>query len=172
VTLVTERLELRSFTAEDVDAMHRLYEDAAVMRFVGHGPLRRRSETESMLRRYIEHERRHGFSFWAVVERESGEVVGDAGLFSTGPGAVEVGYTLAQDRWGRGYGTEAARACVDAAFDRFGFDEVVAVIDPGNDASKHVVEKLGMSPAGSRIAFGRKHALYRLRREDRGEHSP
>lgn len=164
VALRTERLELRSFTPSDADAMHRLYADPEVMRHVGHGPVRRREDTELMLRRYIAHERAHGFSFWAVVERDGGTVVGDAGLFKTGPAEVEVGYTLARDRWGRGYGTEVARACVDAALNRFGLREVVAVVERENRASRHVLEKVGMRQVGTRQAFGREHLLYRVDR--------
>ncbi|MBD4819353.1 GNAT family N-acetyltransferase, partial [Xanthomonas citri pv. citri] len=70
--------------------------------------------TAQMLSDYAAHQARHGFAFWAVIERASGELVGDAGLEVTDQG-VELGYTLARGRWGRGLATEAGRLCVEAA---------------------------------------------------------
>ena len=164
--LHTARLELRAFTLADVPSAHAVYSDAVVMRHVGHGPVAAIGETEAMLRDYIVHQGARGFSFWAVIERESGALIGDAGLYvldDAGP-EVELGYTLGRAWWGRGYATEAARACVDAGFGPLGLTEIVAVADPANAASLHVLDKLGMQPAGSREAYGRPHRVYRLTR--------
>ena len=62
---------------------------------------------------------------------------------------VEVGYLLAPHRWGRGYATEAARACLAYAFGPLGLDEVWASIRPTNEASLRVARALGMTPCGS-----------------------
>ncbi|MBI5105626.1 MAG: GNAT family N-acetyltransferase [Solirubrobacterales bacterium] len=144
--------------------MHVIYSDPDVMRHVGYGPVRGMAESAQMLRAYADHERRHGFSFWAVVERATGAVIGDAGLYTSGAGEIELGYTLARDAWGKGYATEAARACLDVAFGSLGADEVIALADLPNAASHHVLEKLGFVRDGTRRAFGREHALFRLRR--------
>ena len=77
----TERLILRPFTHEDVPSMHAIYSDAAVMEHVGSGAVEAIAETESMLQSYIDHQATHGFSFWALVDRRSGALIGDAGLF-------------------------------------------------------------------------------------------
>jgi ribosomal-protein-alanine N-acetyltransferase len=161
--LRTPRLELRPFTDADISAAHRIYSDPEVMRYVGHGPVRSEHETRGMLAAYIAHQAAHGYSFWAVVERASGALIGDAGLFlsqSIGP-EVEVGYTLARRTWGRGYATEAARACLDAAFGPLGLDEVIALVVPDNARSLHVVARLGMTPDGRRHAYGREHLVFR-----------
>ena len=86
--ITTERLLLRPFTAEDVDAILPVYGDPEVMRYVGEGSAADRPAAERMVREYIAHQERHGFSFWAVVERESGRVVGDAGLYHGYPSRV------------------------------------------------------------------------------------
>lgn len=150
----------------DVAAIHAVYSDPEVMRHVGHGPVGGLAETEATLAAYIEHQERHGFSFWAVVERQSGALIGDAGLYSAEAAAdeIELGYTLGAARWGRGYATEAARACLDVGFRELALDEILAVADPANAASVHVLDKLGMVAAGRRHAYGRPHLLYRLRR--------
>jgi ribosomal-protein-alanine N-acetyltransferase len=113
--LVGDRLLLRPFATGDLAAMHAIYSDPEVMCWVGTGPVTTPAESAAMLASYAEHQRVHGFSCWAVVERVAGAVVGDAGLITREEG-VEIGYTLAADRWGRGYGTKAAGLCVDAAF--------------------------------------------------------
>ena len=157
--LTTPRLLLRPFTIADAPAIHAVYSDPEVMRYVGNGAVSSLAATEKMLRDYVDHQRRRGFSFWAVVHRESGELIGDAGLY--GGDEVELGYTLARAWWGRGYATEAARAWLDAAFGAHGLREVVALAEPGNPASGRVLEKVGMTRAGTRVAYGREHVVYR-----------
>lgn len=116
-----------------------------------------------MLRDHAAHQRDHGFNVWAVVERATGSIIGDAGLYRREE-KVELGYTLAHDCWNRGYGTEAARLCVRAAFGELGLDALVAVVRPENAASAPVLAKLGFRPSGHLEAYGFRHSLYRLRR--------
>lgn len=81
---------------------------------------------------------------WGVWERDSGELVGDCSLhFDMGFGEWELSYGLRRDRWGRGYATEAARACVRHGFEELGVAKIVADVDPANAASAHVLEKCG-----------------------------
>jgi RimJ/RimL family protein N-acetyltransferase len=162
----TNRLELREFTDADIADAHRMYTDPEVMLYVGHGPVSGEAETRGMLAAYTAHQASHGFSFWAVVERASGALIGDAGLFlSQGVGPeLEVGYTFARSRWGRGYATEAASACLGVAFGPLGFDEVIALVVPDNGRSLRVVAKLGMVPDGRRDAYGREHLVFRAKR--------
>ena len=160
--LRTERLLLRPFTPADEPVMHAIYSDPEVMRYVGHGPHRTPGETAAALRTYGEMLARRGYSFVAVVERETGAVIGDGGLHplgGTGP-EVELGYTLARAAWGRGYATELGRALVDHAHTVLGVQVVVAQVEPENAASRRVLEKLGMREREVRTAYGRPHLLY------------
>jgi RimJ/RimL family protein N-acetyltransferase len=159
--LETPRLLLRPFGPGDAALVHRVYSDPAVMRYVATGPMASLAITERLLRDYGAHQRRHGYSFWAVIERESGALIGDSGLYRTPMGEVELGYTLGTAWWGRGYATEAASRWLECAFLELGVGEVVALAEPGNVASLHVLQKLGMRHAGERIAFGRPHAVFR-----------
>ncbi len=156
-----DRVELRPFVAADGAAMHGIYSDERVMRWVGAGPVGDLRQTQAMLGDYIAHQRAHGFSFWAVVERSAGAVIGDAGLYHHGDD-VELGYTLAHCRWGRGYGTEAAGLCVRAAFAELGMSALVAVTRPENHASIGVLGKLGFRRSGVTTAYAAEHWIYRL----------
>jgi RimJ/RimL family protein N-acetyltransferase len=136
------------------------------MRFVGHGAHRTIEETATALRVYDEVLTRVGYSFLAVCERASGTLIGDGGLHplaGQGPD-VELGYTLARSAWGRGYATELGAALVAYAFDTLGVDRVVAQVEPANRASRHVLEKLGMTERELRTAYGRPHLLYAVDR--------
>jgi RimJ/RimL family protein N-acetyltransferase len=166
VELFTPRLHLRPFTAADRDAIHAVYADPDVMRHVGHGAHRTVAETSTALRTYAEILAQHGYSFVAVTEREDGTLIGDAGLHplaGRGPD-IELGYTLARAAWGRGYATELGAALVGHAFCELGVDRVVAQVEPANSASRHVLEKLGMTERGRRTAYGRPHLLYAVER--------
>lgn len=157
-TLETERLALRPWRPDaDLDALAAVNADAAVMRHVApHRPLTR-AETAEQLDAFVRHWDEHGFGLWAVVPRDGdGRAIGFAGLAVPSflpqmlP-AVEVGWRLAPAWWGRGLATEAARAAVAFGFDRLGLRAIVAAIEPGNDGSLRVAEKLGMRPGPDRV---------------------
>jgi RimJ/RimL family protein N-acetyltransferase len=167
VELETPRLWLRPFTARDHEAIHAVYADPEVMRYVGHGAHRTTAETDRALRGYADALRTRGYGFVAVVERSSGAVIGDAGLHplaGRGPD-IELGYTLARAAWGRGYATEMGAALVEHAFSVLGMPRVMAQVEPENVASRHVLEKLGMTQRGVRLTYGRPHLLYGVERD-------
>jgi RimJ/RimL family protein N-acetyltransferase len=93
---------------------------------------------------------RNGFCFWVVERKADGAILGFCGLKladapgSSVTGAMEVGWRLRENAWGQGYAKEAAVAALDAAFDRFGADEVVALTVAGNSASWGLMQRLGM----------------------------
>ena len=73
-------------------------------------------------------------------------------------GDVELGYTLARDRWGRGLGTEAASACLTAGLAHLGAARIVA-LDVENAPSLRVAERIGMTRIETIEAYGRPHVL-------------
>jgi [ribosomal protein S5]-alanine N-acetyltransferase len=160
--LTTERLHLRPFTSADNAAIHAVYADPDVMRYVGHGAHRSMAETVSALRTYGDVLARRGYSFLAVTERDGDALIGDGGLHplaGMGPD-VELGYTLARDAWGKGYATELGLALVAYAFAVLQVPRVVAQVEPANAASRRVLAKLGMTERETRTAYGRPHLLY------------
>lgn len=159
--LLGDRVLLRPFETADAAAAHGIYGDAEVMRYVGEGGAVRPEETARMLAEYRRHQAAHGFAVWAVLDRGTGELIGDAGLEITVHG-IELGYTLAHAAWGRGLATEAAQLCVDAALGPLELSPLVALTDVENPGSARVLEKLGFTPEGMVTAFGRPHRRYLL----------
>ncbi len=160
----TDRLLIRPFAPDDVDAMSRIYGDPAVMEHVCLGVLDRVA-TAALLEQYRRGQDEHGLSTWAVVEKASGAVVGDVGFGVHPPtGEPELGFTLAARVWGRGYGFEAAAACVAAAFAELPHDRIVAKIEPENVRSLHLADRLGMRTVETIDVDGHPHLLLALER--------
>ncbi len=168
VPITTPRLVLRAFTPADVSEIHaHLYSDATAMRFIG-GP-HTLARTRQGIETYIAQQERAGYSFWAVQERETGSIVGEAGLYpfnAVGPD-VELGYAFGTPWWGRGYATEAARAMLAEAFGPLGLERVLAVVKHENASSRNVLVKLGFREEGERDAWGSRHVLF-VRDRDEG----
>jgi len=146
--ITTARLRLRPYRSQDIGRIHDvLYGDPAVRRLTG--GVSTCAETQETIERYAAAHERDGYSYWAVIQRDTGDLVGEAGLKpldDAGP-EVELGYAFAKRYWGRGYATEAGRAVLDEAFRALGFAQVFATAREENAASRHVLEKLGFSDA-------------------------
>ena len=161
--IVTERLRMRPFTHDDAEAgFAALWSDPEIGRWIGgaHGDL---AQTRELIDAHLRNQERHGFSQWAVEEREGGALVGEVGLQPLehlGP-EIEIGWVIARRAWGRGYATEAARAWLDVAFGPLGLDAVLATVLPQNAASHRVAQRLGMRLAPTRRhVHGAEHDIY------------
>jgi RimJ/RimL family protein N-acetyltransferase len=160
----TDRLLIRFFESDDLDAIASIYGDPEVMRHVYTGVLDRGGTVE-LLGAYRRMQDEHGFSAWAVVEKATGTLVGDAGFgLYEATGEPELGYTLARSAWGRGYGVEAARACASAAFAHLPNRRLLATIEPENERSLRLAERLGMRTLETVDLDGRPHLLLALER--------
>ena len=146
----TERLTLRSWRPSDRAAFAALNADPEVMRFVGDGAPLTRTESDRLLDAIEAHWYEHGFGLWCAAAREDPDTcLGFVGLAvpSFLPAvlpAVEVGWRLARPAWGRGLATEGARAALCHAFGELGLQSVISIIDPTNERSIRVAQKLGM----------------------------
>jgi RimJ/RimL family protein N-acetyltransferase len=147
IIIETERLILRTWLLNDLRDFFEIYGDKEVWRYVDpSGVLKSEDAARRPLLRGVAYQQEHGFCIWAVVAKQRGRVVGACGfkLFEDGPG-LELVYHFARAYWGRGFASEAARACLRYAFEKLGAPEVVASVDPENLASKRVLEKIGMA---------------------------
>jgi len=106
-------------------------------------------------RRYIEEGPRaayagQGYGLWRATERDGGRPVGLCGIVRReGLSDPDIGYAFLAEAWGRGYASEAARACLDHARRTLRLGRIVAITTPGNAASQAVLKKIGLKPAGT-----------------------
>jgi RimJ/RimL family protein N-acetyltransferase len=147
----TQRLVLRRWSTDDVDALAAVFAEPAFWHF----PFRRgftRDETEQFVERQLEHWATHGFGMWAVELKADGRLAGYTGLaiptwLPQVLPAVEVGWRLHPDHWGRGLATEGGAASLRYGFEKLGLDRIIAIAMPDNVASLRVMAKLGMVEA-------------------------
>jgi len=163
----TPRLLLRPFAPEDADVAFRWLGDPEVMRFIPTGPDRSLADTTRRLARYIEHQAVHGFSKWIVVERRSGEPIGDSGLFVLpDSGRIDLGFRFARPYWGQGYATEVASAWIRAAFLDLGLHRLTAFAHPENAGSLRVLEKVHFRRVGRERVMGADAITFALDADD------
>ena len=148
IIIETDRLLLRELTPDDLPALRRLLQDDQAM--VAYEGAFSDAEVQDWLDRQLARYQRWRFGLWAVLLRESGQVIGQCGLTMQpwkGQEVLEIGYLLERAHWHHGYATEAARACKDYAFATLGATEVCSIIRDTNLASQRVALRNGMTPA-------------------------
>jgi RimJ/RimL family protein N-acetyltransferase len=172
--LRTERLMLRPWRPEDREPFAAMNADPRVMEFFPEPQTREQSD--GFADRIEAHFDERGYGPWAVEIPGEAPFIGFVGLLTPQfeahfTPAVEVGWRLAAEHWGRGYASEAARAAVRQAFDELALAEIVSFTTEANLPSRRVMERIGMTHdtaddfdhpklAGHRFA---RHVLYRLR---------
>ncbi|MET0362921.1 MAG: GNAT family N-acetyltransferase [Sphingobium sp.] len=149
-TLHTARLILRPHCTADLDACAALWGDPHVVRHIGGVPQDRQAVWYRILR-YAGMWAILGHGMWAVEERATGAMIGEAGLLSAErglqelEGVPEAGWALAPSAWGKGHATEAMGAVLDWADAALPAPAVRCIIEPGNHASITVAGKLGFT---------------------------
>lgn len=148
ITIIeTERLLLRTWKKEDARAYFQINQDPKVIEFL------RGSLTIEQVNDFIpaanSHNDKHGYTLWATELKESGELMGFIGLnyidwASYFTPAVEIGWRLGSQYWGKGYATEGAKASLDYGFKKCGLKEIVSFTVPTNTPSIRVIEKIGL----------------------------
>lgn len=143
----TDRLRLRVFEAEDLHAAKGFWGNDDVMVYSG-GAVEH-ALLPVVLDSYARCYEKHGLSIFAVVEKESGKVIGAAGFkLKDTPETVELIYHFIQESWGKGYATEAAIACINVAKNHGQVKKIFASADPHNEQSFKILEKLGFDYQG------------------------
>lgn len=154
--LLTERLRLRPYRADDATALFAVFGDPEVMRFSQSGADPNVEATAARVRKLMDHQEKFGFSLWVVEDRATGAILGDCGLKQLADGPeIEVGYRFARSAWGQGYATESAAACVAYGFRELKLPRIVAVVEPPNIASCQVLQKIGLRLHGQQPIYGR-----------------
>ncbi len=174
--ITTERLILRTWRPEDIEPYWQINQDPVVMEYLL-GPASRESVENFFVRAQTEFDR-YRFCRFAAEEKKSGALIGFVGLSHVSfdahfVPAVDIGWRLGAQYWGKGYATEAARAVIQYGFDVIALPEIVAFTVAPNLRSQRVMQKLGMErdvagdfmhprvPKDHELAL---HWLYRLKR--------
>lgn len=143
------RLRFEPMAREHRRAMLEVYGDLDAMRWVGDGSAIDEAECDQWLEVTERNFRTRGYGMMALLSKESGAVVGFAGLVHPGgQDQPELKYALGRSSWGRGLATEAGAALLDWGRSTQGMERIQATVAAEHAASRRVLEKLGMDPCG------------------------
>lgn len=146
--LETERLYLREMDQADFNSLCKILQDEKTM-YAYEGAFND-AEVQEWLDKQISRYEKFGFGLWAVILKETNEMIGQCGL-SMQPWkdreVLEIGYLFQRQYWHKGYATEAARGCRKYAFEVLDAGEVCSVIRDTNTASQNVAIRNGMTVA-------------------------
>ncbi len=168
--LATRRLVLREFVPADADALARVICDPETMRYYP-APYDR-AGVDDWIARNLRRYQQDGHGLWAIDLKSSGDMIGDCGITLQevdGEVLPEIGYHLRRDMWGRGYATEAARACLDYGLAYPNIEVLISLIRPENVPSRRVAERNGMTVWKETKRVGLEHLVYAVRRDKRRE---
>ena len=150
ILLETERLTLRQFedTEADRDFLVALDADPEVRRFLDQLNPPTQEDAARTLKRFLErHELDAKYGYWIATVKGTEDEIGWFHFRPSGknPDEIELGYRLLKSEWGKGYATEGSRALIEQGFSEYGLNKVIATTLEANVASRHVLEKCGMT---------------------------
>lgn len=143
--LETQRLYLREMNQADFQSLCRILQDEKAM--YAYEEAFSDAEVQEWLDRQISRYQKWRFGLWAVILKETDEMIGQCGLTMQpwkNEEVLEIGYLFERSHWHQGYAIEAARACKKYAFDVLKADEVCSIIRDTNTASQKVAVRNGM----------------------------
>ena len=143
--LETERLYLREIQQTDFSALAEILQDEETM--LAYEGAFTNEEVQQWLNRQLKRYQDDGFGLWAVLLKETNQMIGQCGLSmqdANGKQVLEIGYLLNRAYWHKGYASEAAIACKEYAFTKLNANEVFSIIRDTNTASQKVALRNGM----------------------------
>jgi ribosomal-protein-alanine N-acetyltransferase len=159
--IATSRTVLRPFANKDFDTLKTLLHEPDILRYFS----TQSPWPDEKIRNYITYQHAHwserGYGHWAMVLRETGQVIGWNGLeFLFDTNETEIGYLLSRDSWGQGLATESSRAVINFGLTTIGLNEIIGLTHPDNIASQRVLEKSGLTFTRRASYFGMEMYRY------------
>lgn len=144
--LETERLTLRKLTPDDAEFIFELLNEPSWIQNIGDRHIRTMDDARAyIMNGPVKSYEQNGFGLWAIVLKETNETIGMCGLIKRDNlEDVDIGYALLPKFWSKGYAVEAARGTKEYAKDVVELKRLVAIVDPVNEDSIRVLEKIGL----------------------------
>lgn len=145
--LETQRLILRQFTLQDVEAFFRLGAEPRILEFVGKRSLSSLEDAkQAMEQSVLSDYQRDGFGRLACIDKASNQITGFAGLKRVASiKEVDIGYRFFPEYWGQGLATEVANKLMEYGKQELKLQRIVGIVDERNIGSVRVLQKLGMT---------------------------
>jgi ribosomal-protein-alanine N-acetyltransferase len=148
--LKTKRLFLRPISVADAPALFEARGDAEVMRYWDWPAQTSVAAVEQVLAEHVPELTSQTTRWWVAALSPDGPAIGECDLsdIDRHHGRAEIGFLFARRHWGKGYAREAMERVIDYGFGELGLERLWARFHEGNDASKHLLEKLGFAHEG------------------------
>jgi [ribosomal protein S5]-alanine N-acetyltransferase len=160
----TDRLILREITPADAEQAYLLNLDPEVIRYTGDVSFSNVEEAKTFLENYSSY-KQYGFGRWAVIDKHTIEFLGWCGLkFLEDEGLHDIGFRFFKKHWGKGYATEAAKACLQLGFDKYNMPSIIGRAAKENKASINVLRKLGLTFLKESDCHGDEAVIYVINR--------
>lgn len=144
IILKTERLLLHETTANEAEDMYNLNNDPEVIKHTGNDGFVSIEKSREFITNYTDY-KKYGYGRWTARLKENDEIIGWCGLkFLEDMQEVDIGYRLHKKHWGKGYATEAAKACLEFGKTQLGMKRIIGMAEKKNLASIRIFEKLNM----------------------------
>lgn len=147
--LETDRLYLREMEQSDFSSLCKILQDEEVMYAYEHAFSN--DEVQDWLNRQLERYKEYGFGLWAVILKDTNEMIGQCGLTIQNCNekqVLEIGYLFQKEYWHKGYAIESAIGCKKYTFEVLGANEVYSIIRDTNIPSQNVAKRNGMKLIG------------------------
>lgn len=147
----SERLGFRNWSEKDLTQFSKINADLEVMEHFPK-PLTI-EETSDFIGRLQEHYKKNGFNYYATEILKTGELIGFIGFafqeYKTEfTPAIDIGWRLKKNSWGKGYATEGATKCLDFGFNELHLEKIISMCTKENTKSENVMKKIGMKKLG------------------------
>lgn len=160
--LETERLVVRELDLKDLDDLFELYSYDGMTDFME--SLYPYGQEYEYQKAYIENMYRFfGYGMWLVFEKATGKLVGRAGIEHREEleGELELGYAIGTPWQGLGYATEVCEGILNYVREELGFEEISSLVEPANQVSVHLLEKLGFTEENELVLDGIYYKKYK-----------
>jgi ribosomal-protein-alanine N-acetyltransferase len=167
--LSSRRLGFRELLEKDVQDIYQLDSDPEVHRYLGNHPIHSLDEAARIIQKVRKQYDEHGVGRWAVIDKQTGECLGWCGFkvesqeWKEGK-YIDLGYRFKAKHWGKGYGFEAALACLHYGFEQMALKEICAAAHVDNQGSNRIIQKLGLQWKKTFEFDGSMHNWYELSR--------
>ena len=176
--LETKRLIIREIRETDLEGMYKLDSNTEVHKYLGNNPIKTKEEAKNAIQFIRDQYKERGIGRFAVIEKKSDEFIGWSG-FKLNKGEketlngfdnfIDIGYRFIPKYWKKGYGLEAAIACLDLGFKTLKYDIIYGAADLENIGSNKILQKIGLKFVNEFEYDSVKVNWYQLKKENYGK---
>ena len=145
----TERLFIREWCLEDVEALYKIMSDEEVMRYVWDYNPATFNQVEQFVLQCMAESSSREWTTWALISKHDNRLIGYCGFlvrsYGEYKGETEMGWLIDRNYWGNGLATEAALEVLTLGMDSWSFNKVIASAREENTQSVKIMEKIGMT---------------------------